>query len=255
MKKPYIKRIAKIAEFGIWSVNGYWIRKNLDPAFTNFGSRRHFAFIPKDEFWIDKENGKIEARYFIENFLAIQRELKKGKSYPEAIETADKVERRERNRSEFLKKIKKIRVKEKILKRVYKKPLFEKYAKNLKIKLVRGNIVRSLFYLDFTEGGHDKIYNFIPENEIWIDDKVYKKERALVLIHELRERALMSKGWPYTPTPQGVFERQNKTGKRSAHFSAENLEYWCRNHPKSIRRILLREIRENEKFMEKSVKK
>lgn len=253
MKKPYIKKIAEVAGFKVFSVNGYWIRNNLDPAFTNFGSHRHFEFIPKEEFWIDRENGKIEAHYFIENFLAMQRELKKGKSYPKAIEVADKIERRERNRSQFLKNIKKIKVKEKILKRIYKKVLFEKYTKNLKIKIVRGNLVRSLFDLDFTEGGHDKIYRFIPQNEIWIDDKVYKKERVFVIIHELHERALMSKGWPYTSTKQGVFQRQEKGGKRSAHFSAENLEYWCRNHPKSIKRILQRETKENEKLIKKSL--
>ncbi|MBI4116480.1 hypothetical protein HY449_01930 [Candidatus Pacearchaeota archaeon] len=252
MKKPYIKKIAEIAGFKIWYVNGYWIRKNLDPAFTNFGGHRHFEFIPKDELWIDKENGRTEAHYFIENFLAIQRELKKGETYPEAVETANKIEIRERNRSKFLKKIRKIKVKEKILKKIYKKPLFGKYTKNLKIKIVRGNLVRSLFYLDFTGGGHDKIYSFIPEDEIWIDDDVYKKERALVLIHELHERALMSKGWPYASTGQKVFTRKKQTEKRSAHFAAEGLEYWCRNHPKSIKRILLREIRENERLIKKS---
>lgn len=254
MKKPYIKKIAEVAGFKVFSVNGYWIRNNLDPAFTNFGSRRHFEFIPKEEFWIDRENGKIEAHYFIENFLAIQRELKKGKSYPEAIEVADKMERRERNRSQFLKNIRKIKIKEKILKKVYKKTLFEKYTKNLKIRLVRGDLVRSLFYLDFTEGGHDKIFRFIPRNEIWIDDKVYKKERPLVIIHELHELALMLKGWPYTPTKQGVFERKKSSRGKWAHFAAEDLELWCRNHPKSIKRILLREIRENERLIEKPQK-
>lgn len=249
MKKPYIKKIAEIAGFKVWYVSGYWIRKHLDHTFPNFDSHRHFEFIPEDELWIDKENGKTEANYFIENFLAVQRELKKGKSYPKAVEIANKAESRERKRSKLLKRLKKIKIKEKILKRIYKKPLFEKYTKNLKIKLVRGNLVRSLFYLDFTGGGHDKIYSFIPKNEIWIDDNVYKKERALILIHELHERALMSKGWPYASTGPNIFTRKKQGKKNSAHFAAEDLEYWCRNHPKSIKRILLREIRENEKLI------
>ena len=249
MKKPYIKKIAEIAGFKVWYVNGYWIRKNLDRAFPNFDSHRHFDFIPEDELWIDKENAKIEAKYFIENFLAIQRELKKGKSYPEAVETGNKMELRERNRSKSLKNLRKIKIKEKILKRIYKKRVFEKYTKNLKIKLVRGDLVRSLFDLEFTEGGHDKVYSFIPENEIWLDDMIYKKERALILIHELHERALMSKGWPYDSTRPGIFIRKNQAGKKAAHFAAEDLEFWCRSHPKSIRRILLREIKENEKMI------
>ncbi len=252
MKKPYIKKIAEISGFKFWYVNGYWIRKNFDPAFTNFGGNRYFSFIPKDELWIDKENGRREAHYFIRNFLAIQRELKKGKTYPEAVETANKMELRERNRSKFLKKIRKIKIKEKILKRIYKKPLFEKYTENIKIKIVRGNLVRSLFDLDFTGGGHDKIYSFIPENEIWIDDDVYKKEIAVVLIHELHERVLMSKGWPYAPKGQKIFVKRGNARGKSAHFAAEDLEFWCRNHPKSIKKILLREIRENERLIKKS---
>jgi len=212
-KKPYLKKISDICGFHIWYVNGYWIRKYLDRAFTNFGYNRNFKFIPKDEFWIDNEHGKKEAHYFIDSFLTIQRFLAEGKSYEEAVREADKFEKRERKKSKFLKKLKKIKVREKILEKIHKKRLFKKYTQELNIWLIRGDLVRSLFDIDFTAGGHDKVYNFIPKKEIWIDDDLYKKEIPIVLIHELHERYLMSKGWPYEPIGgQKGFNRRKNSG-------------------------------------------
>lgn len=246
--KPYLEKVGNFSGFNVWYVNGFWIRKNLDKAFTNFADNKYFDFIPKDEFWIDYENGKKEAKYFIDSFLAIKKFVSQGKSEAYAIKQADKIEKRERSKSRFLKKLKKIKVKEKIIKKIHKKQLFKKYTKKLKIWQVRGDLVRSLFDLDFTGGGHDKIYNFIPENEVWIDDDIYRKEIAIVLIHELHERDLMNKGWPYEPVGgQKSFNRALKKGEKSAHFAAEEVEFWVRHHPKSIRRVLLREIKKNEK--------
>ena len=88
------------------------------------------------------------------------------------------------------------------------------------------------------------VYNFIPKNEIWIDDDLYKKEIPFVLIHELHERWLMSKGWKYD-SGAGTSLMCKKEPK-SAHFSAEELEFKCRKNPKIVKKILLREIKRNE---------
>jgi len=250
MKKPYLKKIGRFSGYNVWSVNGYWIRKNYDKEFTNFGSSRYFDFIPKNELWIDYENGKKEARYFIDNFFVIQRELKKGKSYDQAVKIANQYEKKERNKSKFMQRLNKIKEKEKLLKKVYRKQLFSKYTKNIKIWLVKGEIVRSLFYIDFTEGGHDKVYDFVPKNEIWIDDDVYKKEIPYVLVHELHERQLMGKGWVYDSRGVGVFSRAAEKGVKSAHFDAERVEDYCRNHPKEVKKILVKEIKLNDSLKE-----
>jgi hypothetical protein len=250
VKKPYIKKIGKFGGYNVFYVNGYFIRKNHDKEFTNFGSMRYFKFIPKNEFWIDYENGKKEARYFIENFIIIQRELKNGKSYNQAVKTANEHEKKERNKSKFLQKIKKIKQKDEILNKVYKKQLFTKYSKKIKIYSVRGDLVRSLFFIDFTEGGHDKVYKFIPANEVWIDDDVYKKEIPYILIHELHERYLMGKGWVYDSGGIGVFSRKAEKGKKSAHFEAEKLEEYSRDHPKEVKKILIKEIKNNDLLKE-----
>jgi hypothetical protein len=59
--------------------------------------------------------------------------------------------------------------------------------------------VRSNYSLDFTQGGHDRVYSFIPQHEIWIDDDLSAKERSAVILHEINENNLMSKGMSYLP--------------------------------------------------------
>ncbi|MEI7718810.1 MAG: hypothetical protein WCI72_02995 [archaeon] len=254
-RKVYKKKIGDFHGYSVWYVNGYWVRNNLDRDFTNFGGNRLFAFIPKDEFWIDYENGDIkEAKYFFDSFLTIEKGIESGKTHEESVKIADRHEKMERHKAKFLKVIKKIKVKEKVLKRVHKKFIFANYTENLKIYIVRGDLVRSLFNVDFTQGGHDKVYNFIPKNEVWIDDDLYKKEMPYVLVHELHERYLMSKGWPYDSAGGGqkVFaKKEDERGGKSAHFAAEDLEFWCREHPKSVRKIIAREITRNEKMIGK----
>lgn len=246
MKKPYMKKITQLGGYTFWYVNGFYIRNHLDPEFGNIGHHNHFKFIPKNEMWIDYENGKKEAKYYIDNFLRTQREVKKGKPYSRAWRIANKMEKTERGKSKFLERIRKIKVKEKILGKIRKKRLFSKYTENLKIWLVRGDLVRSLFFVDFAQGGHYFVYKFVPQEEVWIDDDLYYKEIPYVLIHELHERYLMSKGWPYDPGGVGIFTRKGDIKGRSAHFNAEDVESKCRKNPRLIRRTLIKEINKNE---------
>ncbi len=227
MKRPYLKKIGNFAGFKVYYVSGYWIRKNLDKEFTNFGQHYKFSFIPKDEFWIDHEHGRREATYFIYHLLREYRLMEEGKSYDEAIDEADIIEHRERSKGLILKRLRKIKAKETIIKKIHKKQILKNKSGKIKIWVIRGDLVRSLFRIDFTEGGHDKVYSFIPANEVWLDDDLYKKDVAFVLIHELFERTKMAKGMNYS----------------DAHKLASELEFWLRHHPKSIRRILSRELK------------
>lgn len=251
-KKVYIKKIGDFDGYSAWYVNGYWIRNNLDPEFGNFGYSWYMHFIPKNEFWIDYENGgEGEAQYYIDNFLNIQRAMKDGKSYEAAWKLANRLEKMERGKSGFLKKIKKMKIKSNVLKKIYNKQLFTKYTKKLKIWLVHGDLVRSLFFIDYAQGGHEHVYNFVPKNEVWIDDDVYYKEIPYILIHELHERALMARGWPYDPGGVGVFTRSGDFKGRSAHFNAEAIENKCRRNRKLIKKMLLKEIESNERLIKK----
>ena len=68
-----------------------------------------------------------------------------------------------------------------------------KLESGLSVWIINGRLVRSGFDDDFTEGGHDYVYEFVPRDEIWIDNDLEEVERPYVLLHELHERNLMAK--------------------------------------------------------------
>lgn len=61
----------------------------------------------------------------------------------------------------------------------------------LTICTVNGKIVREYLDPEFVLGGHDLVYNYIPKNEVWIEEKMDPREIPFVLTHELEERTLM----------------------------------------------------------------
>ena len=84
--------------------------------------------------------------------------------------------------------------------------------------IVNGRFVRSVFDIDFTAGGHDHVYEFVPQGEVWIDGDIVEKERGFVLLHELHERNRMAKGDPYS----------------TAHADSSRIEFRCRHHPDEL---------------------
>jgi len=248
MKKPYMKKIGSFSGYNVYYVSGYVIRREIDKTFPNYGSHRSFKFIPKNEFWIDYENrNKREAKYIIINFLAFEKEIEKGKNVDDAIKIANMIEKRERHKSKWIKKLRKIKIKEKLLKKIHEKRLFGKITDKLKIWLIDGDIVRSLFDVDFNQGGHGYVYQFIPKNEVWVDDYLYKKDITFTIVHELHERRLMIKGWKYDNVGIAKIARRKGDNKKYSHPAAEDLEFWLRHHARSIKRVLFKEIRLNEK--------
>jgi len=231
IKKAYIKKFGDVFEFKVWIVDGKYIRSYLDEEFTNFGQHVSFKFIPKNEFWIDKERSPGEEKYFIETMVVMDRLIANGMKDEKAAKIADKIERRERSKSKLMKKELKIKKHNGNLIKTVHKNLIKKYSNDsIKIWVVRGELVRDLFFLDFTEGGHDKVYDFVPANEVWIDDDLSLNERNFVLLHELHERNLMSKGMKYDP----------------AHKSSSEIEYYCRKHPKMLDKCIRKELKKAE---------
>ena len=146
--------------------------------------------------------------------------------YKEASKKADLFEKKERKKIDFIKKgIKKNYKNQEYIKKIHKK-LLKSYSKNIKVWIVDGELVRDLFFIEFTEGGHDKVYHFIPKREVWIDDDVSKKEIKFILLHELHERNLMSKGWNY----------------QKAHRDSSRIEFFCRHHKKELNKKLKEEL-------------
>ena len=229
MKKPYIKKFAKISEFTVWIVDGKYIRGEIDEEFTNCGQYYEFKFIPKNEIWIDKERVPGEEKYYIDSMLVMNRLMTKGVNHKEAVKRANAIEKRERAKSGLINNlIKSKKKKEEFIKIIHKK-ILKRYSSNVKVWIVKGEIVRDLFFIDFTEGGHDKVYSFIPSGEVWIDDDISRNEIKFILLHELHERKLMSKGMNYD----------------SAHKKSSEIEYYCRHHPEKLNDKLKEEIEKN----------
>lgn len=242
MKSPYIKKIDQRGSIEIWLVDGEFIRKNIDIEFTNFG--HHFVnnFVPLDEFWIDREKNEGEAKYYIEHMLIEHRLMAEGRDKYWAMKKADQKEREERMRSNLAEKFFPIKKDRELMIEKVHRELFKEFGK-IKVWEVNGELVRDYFYIDFTEGGHDKVFPFIPAGEIWLDDDLSEKERKFVLLHELHERNLMPEGHDISIKNASLKPDHNyEKVYGPAHLSASRLEYYCRQHPDKLEEMLKQEI-------------
>ncbi|MBI2414556.1 hypothetical protein HYV31_01775 [candidate division WWE3 bacterium] len=230
LEKPYLKKLEKVDDFQVYEVDGRFIRDNINREFTNFGQHFRFPFIPKYEFWIDKEYDPGEERFFVVHLLREWHLMSLGSSYDDAIGKADYIEKKERAKSNLFKKAKTEKVeKHQIPKEIYVKKLLE-YSKGIDVWVVNGEVVRDVYFIDFTEGGHHFIYSWVPRNEVWIDDDLSDAERPFVILHELHERFLMSAGLDYS----------------KAHLSSSIIEYKCRREPKKTFDYISRETKKNQ---------
>jgi hypothetical protein len=205
-------------------VDGSYIRGHLDEEFTNFGQHYRYPYIPENELWIDREAEHDERQFFIEHLLVEYRLMSQGMPYEKALPKADQVERRERRRRGDIKLATK-NGQELPDGKIVHEHLWKKLENGVSVWIVNGSLVRSVFDIDFTEGGHDCVYEFVPENEIWIDDAIVEPERGYVLLHELHERRRMAKGITYN----------------EAHAESSRLEYYCRHHTDELHNKLIAE--------------
>jgi predicted double-glycine peptidase len=106
----------------------------------------------------------------------------------------------------------------------------------LTVRYVRGEVVRAHIDPGFIFGGHDLVYDYVPDREIWIDIRQDSREIPFTLLHERTERALMSEGMTYA----------------SAHAEATKTELLARH--RQLRRngggrhLKLRPFRQSEAF-------
>jgi hypothetical protein len=221
---PYLQKDEQRGDFQVWIVEGAYIRGHMDEEFTNFGQHYRYPYIPDLEFWIDKEAEHDERSFFIDHLLVEHELMKKGMSYGDALTRADVAERKERRRAGDVRKVTHqgqtlpdpMTVEER---------LWKKLENGISVWIVNGRLVRSAYDIDFTEGGHDHVYEFVPTGEIWIDDAIEENERGFVLLHELHERNRMEKGMPYS----------------QAHAESSRLEFRCRHHPDELHDALAAE--------------
>jgi hypothetical protein len=71
----------------------------------------------------------------------------------------------------------------------FEKKLISTTKDGVKIYLVDADHVRDDIDIDMTMGGHSYVYpNYIPEDEIWIDEEMNKEDRYSTIVHEITER-------------------------------------------------------------------
>ncbi len=216
-KLPYVEKVEERGDLRVWVVDGAYIRTHIDEEFTNYGQHYRFSYIPINELWLDREDVNNERQFFIDHLLVEHRLMAKGIPYEKALVEADRTERKERRRAGDISHLTRHGRNLPAANQVHKR-LWKKLENGLSVWIVSGRLVRSVFDIDFTEGGHDYVYEFVPENEVWIDDDVTEEERGYVLLHELHERNRMAQGVTYS----------------QAHAESSRLEYHCRHHPDEL---------------------
>lgn len=224
LKPPYLQQVETRGDYQVWIVDGAFIRGHLDEEFTNFGQHYRYAYIPEKELWIDREGHPDERAFFIEHLLVEHALMAKGASYGEALTEADRVERRERRRAGDVRKATRNGTALPDAAVVHGR-LWKTLENGVNVWIVNGRLVRSAFDIDFTAGGHDHVYEFVPAGEVWIDDDIGEAERGFVLLHELHERNRMAGGWPYS----------------KAHAESSRIEFHCRHHPDELHDALAAE--------------
>ena len=224
LKPPYIRQVDERGDMKVWVVDGSYVRGHIDEEFTNFGQHYRFPFIPSNELWLDDASESDEQQFFIDHLLVENRLMAKGASYEKALVAGDQAERKERRRAGDVARLTHHGQKLPDGHDVHKR-LWKELENGVAVWIVGGRMVRSVFDIDFTEGGHDYVYEFVPEKEVWIDDDILEPERPYVLVHELHERNRMATGWAYS----------------KAHAESSRVEYRCRHHPDELHDALAAE--------------
>ena len=81
----------------------------------------------------------------------------------------------------------------------------------LDIWIVNGKFIRRKILSEFVYGGNDRVYNFVPEGEIWIDGSIDPVEAQFAIAHEITERTLMAeKGLSYDEAHKLASEEEGK---------------------------------------------
>lgn len=221
IRLPYVKKIGRRGSISIWQVDGSFIRTHKDEEFTNYGQHFSFKYIPEDEFWLDQGVSPEEQKFFIKHLSVEYRLMKNGMDVDSAREKADYVERKERKRAGDVRKLTHSGRELPDPGQVHRR-LWKKLDNGVSVWIVNARLVRSVFDDDFASGGHDHVYEYVPENEVWIDDTLKAAERPFSLLHELHERNLMIKRMDYD----------------RAHAESSKLERRLRRHPDDLHEAL-----------------
>jgi hypothetical protein len=192
--KLHKKRVLSHVDWTIYSVNGFSVRNVAQPdeEFGNFATRDEFPnLIPQGEIWISEKTVAREGVFFIANALTRCKRNSEGatnQAYDDGL-SAEMMLREKLNGIQFRHGKPHVQVPETIYEELYRE--IGDIDGAVRVWIVNGNLVRSYYKTDYTEGGHGYVYPWVPRHEIWIDDAVDRREMPFIVCHEFLERRLM----------------------------------------------------------------
>lgn len=219
------RRVLSHEDYTVYSVNGLTVRNVAQPdeEFGNYAMHEEFPnLIPKDEIWISEKLAAKEGIFFIAAALTRLKRQAAGatdKAYEDSLEV-ERALREKINGVEFRDG--------KPHKQVPAAIYLEEYVTlpdpqgPVRVWLIDGNLARSYYKTDYTEGGHGYVYRWVPRGEIWVEAALERGELPYVISHEYLELRLM---------------RDRKLSYDDAHEIAAKLEFRLREG-KGLMRVL-----------------
>jgi hypothetical protein len=179
----------------VFAVDSFGVR-NSGPGneeFGNFATHREFPrLIAPDEIWIGNRLLEPEGIYYIAAALTRLKALADGTPDDKAYTLSLDVERGLRERLTGV-RFRAGRADKQVPPDLYVEPYLTLPDPKFPVEvwLVDGNLVRSRYKTDYTEGGHGYVYRWVPRNQIWIENDLELRERPFVVSHEYLELRLM----------------------------------------------------------------
>jgi hypothetical protein len=197
--RPKLKKtfIATLQDHDVYAVNAFAVRDlaKQDEEFTNFAIHGDFPdLISEREIWVDERLANKEGLFYIANALTQLKEREQGAPEDRAYKAGLNVERALRERLVGV-KYRAGRAHRRVPSRIYAEadpyvtlpdPEFP-----VDVWFVDGNLVRSFYKTDYTEGGHGYVYPWVPKDQIWVEGDLARTEIPYIVSHEYLELRLM----------------------------------------------------------------
>jgi hypothetical protein len=181
--------------YDVNTVNAFGVRDLTRGAeeFTNFATHGDFPdLVLAREIWVEERLFERERLFSLADALVRLKSLERGASEDAANDDGLDAERALRAKLSGLKYRD-----GKPHKRVPDSIYAERYVtlpdpkSPVTVWLVDGNLVRTYYKTDYTEGGHGYVYRWVPKGEIWVEHHLSKVEIPFIVAHEYLELRLM----------------------------------------------------------------
>jgi len=169
-----------LGKFKVKIVDGKSLR-DRNPDFTNYGHHQLFSEIPENEVWIDSSSKPEELSFFILRALYECMLYDRGLAKDEVSSAGKALDKNLRNKIPT--------------EPIHVRKLLD--FGDLHVWAVQGDQVRKQHDPNFIMGGHGYVYDYVPKDEVWIEDALPPRDKTFTLLHELYEIGLMREGRPY----------------------------------------------------------